>query len=173
LHYMGIRFLPTMFTQFFQLDASELSDTCEKLQDVAPEAAEFLSALSEKNSGMQSLATMLDDYLMRRLSRISPGDDRRIYQAVRGILTCGGILNIERDLDVGVSPRQLRRLFEYYIGDTPKVFAQVVQFQHLLHAAPSLNTLIKNRQFLDAGYYDQAHFIKTFKKLYGTTPSKA
>jgi AraC-like DNA-binding protein len=82
-------------------------------------------------------------------------------------------VNIQADLDIGLSPRQLRRYFEYYIGDTAKTFSQVVRFQHILNATPSTQSLKQNKIFFDLGYYDQAHFIKEFKKFYGVPPAKA
>ena len=76
-------------------------------------------------------------------------------------------------MNTGVSQRQLRRLFEFYIGDTAKTFAKVVRFQNILRAKPSSQSLRQNKLFFDVGYYDQAHFIKEFKNFYGVTPSKA
>ena len=80
-----------------------------------------------------------------------------------------GVLNIEKDLNTGISPRQLRRLFKYYIGDSAKTFAKVVRFQNILRAKPSKQSLQQNKLFYE-GYYDQAHFIKEFKNFYGVTP---
>jgi AraC-like DNA-binding protein len=99
--------------------------------------------------------------------------DNRFYDAIQRILESGGVIDIENALDTGISPRQLRRLFEYYIGDTAKVFCKVVRFQHILNAKPSLQSLRENKLFYSSGYYDQAHFIKEFKNFYGVTPGKA
>jgi transcriptional regulator GlxA family with amidase domain len=83
------------------------------------------------------------------------------------------MVTVEKELDTGLSARQLRRLFDFYIGDTAKTFAKVVRFQNILNAKPSTQSLRQNKLFFDAGYYDQAHFIKEFKNFYGVTPSKA
>ena len=73
-------------------------------------------------------------------------------------------------MHTGISRRRLQRLFKFYIGDSPKTFSQVVRFQQILSAKRSLERLKKEKIFFDAGYYDQAHFIKEFKTFYGTTP---
>jgi len=83
------------------------------------------------------------------------------------------VQHYETDLETGVSARQLRRLFEYYMGDTPKTFSQVVRFQNILRAKPSSQSLRKNKLFFDVGFCDQARFIKNFKNFYGVTSSKA
>ena len=96
-------------------------------------------------------------------------NDTRLYDAIAIILKNYGVLNIEKDLNTGISPRQLRRLFKYYIGDSAKTFAKVVRFQNILRAKPSKQSLQQNKLFYE-GYYDQAHFIKEFKNFYGVTP---
>src|SRR5699024_7494267 len=100
-------------------------------------------------------------------------DDNRLYGALEIILQNFGSIAIEKDLNTGISPRQLRRLFEFYIGDTAKTFSKVVRFQNILQTKLTHQSLRKNKLFFDSGYYDQSHFIKEFKNFYGVTPSKA
>jgi AraC-like DNA-binding protein len=116
---------------------------------------------------------VLDKYFLNHLSKTALTTDNRLYNAINIILQKRGVLNIETDLDIGISPRQLRRLFEFYIGDSAKAFSKVVRFQTILHAKPSVQSLRENKLFFDSGYYDQAHFIKEFKSFYGITPTQA
>ncbi len=106
------------------------------------------------------------------LKSIKFNDDSRLYESINIILKNSGVLNTETELDTGISSRQLRRLFQFYIGDTAKVFSKVVRFQNILRAKPSTQSLRQNKLSFDAGYYDQAHFIKEFKIFYGVTPGK-
>ena len=80
---------------------------------------------------------------------------------------------MERELDTGLSARQLRRIFNYYIGTTAKTFSNVVRFQYILNADPSQRRLKNDKLYFDVGFFDQAHFIKNFKTFYGVTPSQA
>ena len=84
-----------------------------------------------------------------------------------------GYLNTEKELQTGLSPRQLRRVFNFYIGTTAKSFSNVVRFQYILNAKPSKQSLKENKLYFDVGFHDQAHFIKNFKTFYGITPSEA
>ncbi|MEO0473375.1 MAG: helix-turn-helix domain-containing protein, partial [Bacteroidota bacterium] len=88
------------------------------------------------------------------------------------IFTHKGNLDI-RHIDTGLSPRQLRRWFHHYYGESPKVFSKVVRFQELLRAKPSAQSLKAHKIYFDHGYYDQAHFIKEFRHFYGKTPNQA
>lgn len=172
-HYIGIRFLPSMFPQLFRVNAAELSDRVESLQDVLPGISAFITNTFKPGQETHSLNVVLDKYFGHQLSKATLTTDNRLYNAINIILQKRGVLNIETDLDTGISPRQLRRLFEFYIGDSVKTFSKVVRFQNILHAKPSVQSLRKNKLFFDNGYYDQAHFIKEFKSFYGITPTQA
>jgi AraC-like DNA-binding protein len=172
-HYIGIRFLPTMFPQIFKIDASELNNRFEQLIDVIPKTAQYISDNFTPTLNKEQVIALLDKHFTDIISKSSIDADSRLYDAIHTILKSSGGLHVVSDLNTGLSPRQLRRLFEFYIGDTPKTFSKVVRFQNILKAKPSAQSLRANKLFYDAGYYDQAHFIKDFKNFYGLTPSKA
>ena len=172
-NYVGIRFLPTMFPQIFDVDASELSNRFESLNNIAPEISEFIADRLNDTQSLDNIKNLFDNYFTKKISNLNFNDDNRLYGAIKIILENFGVVNIKKDLDTGISPRQLQRLFKYYIGDTAKTFSKVVQFQNILRAKPSNQSLKANKLFYDIGYYDQAHFIKNFKNFYGVTPTKA
>lgn len=171
--YFGIRFLPTMFSQLFRIPASDLSNRYQQLTDVVPDVARFITTQFNPGIETKEICNRLDQFFIKQLSRASFDNDSRLYDAIDIILKNAGVLNLESSLDTGISPRQLRRLFLYYIGDTPKTFCRIVRFQNILRAKPSNQSLKKNKLFFDVGFFDQAHFIRDFKNFYGVTPSKA
>lgn len=172
-NYVGIRFLPAMFPQLFKINAAVLSDRVEALQDITPATAAFLKQALHNDLGMEALRGLLDSHFLKLVSNARLNKDSRLYEAIQLILDHSGNIPIETRLNTGISPRQLRRLFAYYIGDSAKTFSKIVRFQHLLQAKPSGQSLRQHKTFFDAGYYDQAHFIKEFSSLYGLTPGKA
>lgn len=172
-NYIGIRFLPTMFSQLFKVNAKELSNQFQNLQSIVPNTANFLLENINSNLSINEIIKVFDVHFIEQVSNSTFDFDNRLYDALQIILKNFGVVDIEKDLNTGISDRQLRRLFEYYIGTNAKTFSQVVRFQNILKAKPSSQSLRHNKLFFDVGYYDQAHFIKEFKKLYGVTPSKA
>jgi hypothetical protein len=172
-NYVGVRFLPAAFPQIFKINAAELTNRFENLIDITPHTSKFITSRFEPSLTSEQIRRLLDDYFVTLLSDSDIAMDKRFYGALDIILRHQGTLNIERELNTGISSRQLRRLFEFYIGDSAKTFSKVVRFQNILQAKPSSESLRKNKLFFDAGYYDQAHFIKEFKTLFGTTPSRA
>lgn len=171
-NYIGIRFLPTMFPQLFNVNAKELSNRFEQLENVIPTTSNFIKNNFTEKLTLDEIKKYLDDYFLQLVSNTSFNWDYRLYESLQLILNNNGSLEIE-DLNTGISPRQLRRLYEFYIGDTAKTFSNVVRFQNMLNNNPTSKGFRKNKSFFEAGYYDQAHFIKAFKNFYGVTPGKA
>lgn len=172
-NYIGIRFLPTMFPQLFRISASELSNRFEQLDNIVPRVSAFIVDNFHHQLTTEEIKYTFDSYFTNLVETTTFDNDSRLYNAIEKILQEFGVVNIEKDLDTGISQRQLRRLFEFYIGDTAKTFAKVVRFQNILRARPSSQSLRQNKLFFDAGYYDQAHFIKEFRNFYGVTPGRA
>jgi len=73
-------------------------------------------------------------------------------------------------LDLGVSERHLRRVFNETFGLNPKAFAQLSRFRRALRVARSGNRLNWASIATTAGYYDQAHLIGEFRSISGVTP---
>jgi AraC-like DNA-binding protein len=73
--------------------------------------------------------------------------------------------------DIGISQRRLVTLFDERVGLKPKMLARVFRFQRVLRRLqtefPGWSTIAA-----DAGYYDQAHFVKEFSELSGMRPTE-
>ncbi len=169
-NYVGIRFLPTAFPLLYRVDAAQLTNRVESLSDVLPSVAGTLTNLLADHTMLDTIRPRFDAYFVQQFPIADFNLDSRLGSAIAAILTSGGKLNVLRELDAALSHRQLSRLFQFYVGDTPKVFSRIVRFQQLLRAKPSVQALRRDKVFYDLGYYDQAHFIKEFKTLYGQTP---
>ena len=168
-NYVGIRFMPTAFTRLFNVKALEMSNRFESLDLVAPNFSLLISNTVKDTFTLPEIKTT---FLCNYISGNDIKFDKRFDGALFSIIQSKGLINIETDIDTGISPRQLRRMFEFYVGTNAKTFSKVVRFQNALRMAQE-NRFLQDRLFYDAGYYDQAHFIKDFKLLYGTTPGKA
>lgn len=170
---IGIRFLPTMFPQLFRINALEVSNRLVELQFIIPYVFQFIANSFNEKQKIEEVVAILNGYFIKLFSKATFDSDNRLYEAIDLILRNFGTLDIQNGLNTGISSRQLRRLFEFYVGDTAKTFSKVVRFQNILNAKPSCQSLRENKLFFDVGYYDQSHFIKEFKSLYGITPGKA
>jgi AraC-like DNA-binding protein len=62
----------------------------------------------------------------------------------------------------------LEKRFRQAVGTSPKKFASIVRFKHVIQRYDSGRSLTELAY--EAGFYDQAHFIKEFKIFTGDTP---
>jgi len=171
--YAGLRFRPAAFPHLFNIDASELTGKAEALKDIYPQFAQLICTEFKQRKAGIDIAALFDQCMMRLFQKIDPKtEDPRLHFAIERIFNASGNIRVEKDLDTGFSPRNLQRLFNFYIGAAPKVFSNIVRFQHMLQFCPKTKAIVPNTHFATAGYYDQAHFIKDFKRFYGKNPGE-
>jgi AraC-like DNA-binding protein len=113
---------------------------------------------------------VLESFLVDKL--LNHAVDVRLSRALDMIYEAEGDVPVSRlAAATKVSLRTLVRLFEAWVGLTPKRFARVVRFQCALRAMeqPANGADLAAR----LGYADQAHFIHDMKELFGSTPTEA
>lgn len=71
-----------------------------------------------------------------------------------------------------ISERQMRRIFNNWIGINPKTFCKIVRFQNTLKTTMVTQEINWTNLALESGYYDQTHFINEFKEFCSSTPEK-
>jgi AraC-like DNA-binding protein len=113
---------------------------------------------------------LLDNFFLREIDK-KTSPDQLIVQAVQYINSQDGILSIESLLKtLSVNERTLERKFNLQVGISPKRYVDVIR---LTRSAKRMQR-ITGRQLTgvayESGYFDQAHFIKEFKKYTGITP---
>ena len=72
----------------------------------------------------------------------------------------------------GLSERYIQQLFLDHVGIAPSAFFSVHRFNKSLQLVLSSNLSLTSVAY-DCGYYDQAHFIREFRKFTGITPFDA
>lgn len=171
--YIGIRFLPSAFPHLFGINAKKLSNQSQKLNKILPNFSDWINLGIKPEDSFENITKIMNRKITGLLKKQDIAYDRRFLDSLNLIFKKNGYLDTEKDLNTGLSSRQLRRIFNFYIGTTAKSFSNVVRFQHILNAKPSKQSLKANKLYFDVGFFDQAHFIKNFKTFYGVTPSEA
>ncbi|SKB78806.1 helix-turn-helix transcriptional regulator [Dyadobacter psychrophilus] len=97
--------------------------------------------------------------------------DLLIAHSVEKIKVAKGIVSVkELSDDLYVSLDVFEKRFRKVVGTTPKQFADIVRMKALIGQGPLTSHLLESA--LDAGFFDQSHFIKNFKKFTGQTPGE-
>jgi AraC-like DNA-binding protein len=112
---------------------------------------------------------VLADFLRRRLCpQYAPHPD--LVRAIANLQTRAGRETLTRD--TGANSRTLRRHFERNVGLSPKQLERVMRVQAslgLLARTPDLNCA---HVALEAGFSDQPHFNREFKRLLDMSPGQ-
>lgn len=72
----------------------------------------------------------------------------------------------------GYSQQHFINLFKKHVGLSPKQHQRIVRFNKILIEIEKTQSVDWARLSIDYGYFDQAHFIKDFKKFSGFSPQK-
>jgi AraC-like DNA-binding protein len=72
----------------------------------------------------------------------------------------------------GIGKRKLQRLFGDYVGVGPKWIIQRYRLHEAAYRMASAETVAWADVAIELGYADQAHFIRDFKKIVGTSPAE-
>ncbi len=167
---IGIRFHPGGAFQLLGVEMSALDQDEFSADALAlPDIEQLQYQLAEASEISQRL-TLIDTWLLKRAS-ITQAASGLVQQLLpRLMLAQEPIADLSSQLPI--SQRQLERKFQVEVGFSP---AQVKQ----LHRIKLARALISQRPDqplvqigLDAGFYDQAHFIRQFQKITGLTPNQ-
>lgn len=169
---LGIRFWPGMMHTFFNLSMKELTNNYFDLNLIQKELSKELEFQVLSSKDFTERFTKVNGILFKYMVKNLTPPQQVVEAAIKAISESHGLIAIE-DLcrHIGISTRQLQRLFDEKVGLTPKTFNRIIRFQSIfkeLELNPTSNWLALA---LQCGYYDQAHFIKEFKEFSGMNPT--
>lgn len=150
----------------------ELNDDCFDLLQLEQLAVETYAAQLKQTNNFQDWVNILSTLLIDLISTNQIPPDDQIQNAISLILRNKGQLTIKEVRDqVFLSERTLERKFIDQVGLTPKQFAKIIQFKNSLRLLTANNYGQLLAVGLDSGFSDQSHFIRSFKKYTGKTPT--
>lgn len=165
------RIYPHASALFFSDPLSEFTNYATDMYDVAQvENRELYEKIMEAD-GLAPKINILENHFVQQL--------KKYETRLKKVLMLQGLnqnLFVTNSLDLpalaqnsGLSERYIQKLYLSNVGISPSAFTSVIRFNKSLHlvlnTSESLTTIA-----CDCGYYDQAHFIKEFKKFTGITP---
>ena len=166
----GVRFSPGTAGALFEPAAHELTDRSALLADVSRAAARYHLAerIAEARSHADR-ARIIATYLATGSAR-SRARDARVLRAISQLRAAPGEQPIAAlAADVGVSERQLERLFHAHVGARPKLFARVLRMQRAL-ASLETEAATQAAHAQATRFADKAHLVREFRALTGLTP---
>jgi AraC-like DNA-binding protein len=167
----AVKFKPGGFYPFARVSISTFADLVVELSTVFGAEGDALDRAVFAESADDGRIAVLEEFLLS-WQPVPDENVDRVAQMAYAVARDRTILKVEDLVDrYGMNKRALQRLFAKYVGVSPK---WVIQRYRLHEAAEQLaagGSVSQSTLALDLGYSDQAHFIRDFKTVVGTSPA--
>jgi AraC-like DNA-binding protein len=165
------KFTPGGFHAFTGVPVSKLTGTTVRIPDVFGPDGDTLEQAVLNARTDASRIRIVEKFLRTRGPKSDP-TAARITSIVYAIARDRQILKVDDLVNrYRTNARTLQRLFAKYVGVSPK---WVIQRYRLHEAAEQLalgTAVDQSALALELGYSDQAHFVRDFRALVGTSPA--
>ena len=165
---LAVRFRPGGAHAFLRLPLSDLTDRSLALDELGEPWRGLARRIHAAPQAERK--AVLRDTLVRSF-RPEPAVEQVVRGAWSRIVATAGALPVRALVDgLGVGERRLQRLFRDRIGLTPKEAGRYARFRAVLDQMLRRPAAPLGRVGLEAGYYDQPHFIREFSRFAGLPP---
>ena len=166
----AVKFRPASFYGFYGKPLTTLSNKSVYPAEVFGADFPALEASVLRAQSPTKMMSCTEDYFRARL----PAKDENVNflnQLLSRIASDRSITRVAHLLPIaGGTVRRLQRLFNQYVGVGPKWAITRYRIHEALERVHENKVKDWVSLALDLGYADQAHFIRDFKALVGTTP---
>jgi AraC-like DNA-binding protein len=150
---IGVRFRPAGARAFLGRPMREVTDRRVAIPGPVPADAEA--------------------FVLDRVRRLGIGEDDAARRCAERIEASAGQVSVaELTALCGLGRRQLERRFADAVGVGPALLAAIFRFRRVFDVIEHDAARPWTDAALDAGYYDQSHFIRDFRRFVGCTPSE-
>jgi AraC-like DNA-binding protein len=169
----GIRFYPEMAQLLLKCPVTAFIGHRVFLEEVwGPQSLEMVEEILSASTDREMIDTAERAFL-RILSNNDDPTDRLLHAGMQYMYASNGTISVSALADkLSFSERHIRRTFDRELGLSPKEIAGIVKFQSMLQELHSSPTSRLTEIAMKFGYYDQSHFIKSFKRFYGLLPTQ-
>ena len=165
---MGIRFHPGGAFQLLRVDMQDVTDGDSAADELAPPSLLQLREQLAELMPVHQRLNLIDQWLLKLADNANAGLIQRLLPSL--MLAQESIEELSEQLPI--SRRQLERKFQQEVGFSPVQLKQL----HRIKLARALISRHPEQPLTyigqDAGFYDQAHFIRHFQKVTGQTPGE-
>jgi AraC-like DNA-binding protein len=168
----SVKFKPGAFYPFVHVPISTFTDTTISLRDALGVETTPLERAVFAQEDVNEMQRIVEDFLRARL----PERDEQVAKIggiVEYISVHPEITRVDEIVSLfNLNKRTLQRLFQQYVGVSPKWVIKRYRLHEAAERVASGKDVDWARLALDLEYFDQAHFIKDFKAIVGKTPAE-
>ncbi|MGN6419305.1 MAG: DUF6597 domain-containing transcriptional factor [Pseudobacter sp.] len=169
LHWIIVVLQPYGAFHLWRMPATELTDRLFPAQELLGSSIDEISAALLSTPDLNNCINKLNAWISSLIDKKN-APEPLLQQAVQLINSAEGSMPVHALLkELKVNERMLERKFKQATGISPKQYSGIVRVnasaKKLQHKSGSLTAVA-----YDHDYFDQAHFIKDFRKYTGITP---
>jgi AraC-like DNA-binding protein len=170
----GIKFRPGGFRPFLGSSVGALANRVVPLQEIFGASAQSWESALLSLQEDDALTEAASEFLRARI----PAPDSNVALATRLVeqilhVDSGEIRSVqELSRHSGMSQRSLQRLFQEYVGASPKWVIRRYRLHELVERLKAGDVVDGAQAALDLGYFDQPHLINDFRSIVGYSPAR-
>lgn len=169
--HIGLEMLPSLPQHLFGLSGESLLNGGISFKAINEEEYLELSYHLKQESDHTKIGIILQEFILEKVKE-NDLKMRPIENVLQSIYKKNGFVTVPKLAEENfLSERSLRRNFTKTVGLAPKYYAKIIQLNHVFDAIKSNNEKEIYKVALEAGYYDQSHFINDFQKYIGQSPN--
>ncbi len=169
-HKVAVVFEPLGLNHFIQTSYNNISFGCPVIFNAFDQDIDILLDQIFKETATEQLTTLLDNFFVSKLTAFSNPYLENALRLLHQVEHDIGV-NTIAEKKLGISRRQLNRLFNQHLGTSPQKYRHIVRFRHAMNSKIFQDAVINYTELaFKAQYTDQSHFTKTCKQLTGYTP---
>jgi AraC-like DNA-binding protein len=168
---VGIRFHPAGARRFIGMPLFETTDVRVALGDLWPAQARSLVERMLDAADTSERVAIAEAFVAHRIALHDRAHDTLVTscaQRIEGSRSPFAIDELVRE--TGVGRRQLERRFRDAIGIPPRLLGGILRFRSVFEALEHGGRAPWTDAALAAGYFDQSHLIRDFRRFVGCTP---
>ena len=167
----GVYFYPHTIPLLLGIPATELSNQTPELTILLRSEGNQLEEQMAEASNTLARVKIIEDFILRKLTQHYKSP-LPVFACIRSIIQQKGMIKVKQlASDYAVSERQFERQFLRYSGFNPKLFSRIVRFHAAMEQYGKEHKTLTEIA-LEAGFYDQSHFIHDFKEFSGLNPKE-
>lgn len=164
---IGVVLHPHAARAFIPCPLHELTDDAVPAEDLWRGVPALASRLRDGVSSFERIMAV-EAFLAERLRAV---DTHQLGSLIAAMSAVEGPCPLRHLVETtGLAERRIERLFRSGTGLSPKQYLDILRFNRAIPLLASASRLTDVA--LDAGYYDQSHFIRAVKRYTGLTPGE-